>query len=277
MTPRRIRVIKKPAREKPGKRRALIFKLVFSLLGIIFVVIISAVICNLSYFRISTLKIQGLEGIDKRAVEVGAKFPLIGNYFWFWPKDSVFYLSTQSVVDGLINNIPRIKEVDVSRSGLTSLKITIKERKPYGLWCTADKDKVCYFVDNTGLVFDKAPELSDQLFIKFFGQVSLAKSALGQNYLSPNIFEPLSDFLSWVLASGISINSFYVDPDGYYHIYMPGGGQILVSDKRDFDETFRNLQSLLKEKNLLSKTLSYDKSIDYIDLRFGEKIYIKRR
>jgi hypothetical protein len=63
----------------------------------------------------------------------------------------------------------------------------------------------------------------------------------------------------------------------YGYEFLSKGYKIFVSEKQDVDRTFRNLQTLLREKGLLSKTVSFDTNLDYIDLRFGEKVYIKKK
>jgi cell division septal protein FtsQ len=268
---------KKPSRVREERRRALILKVVLSVVGLIILVVGSAVISNLSTFRIANFKISGLEGIDARAVKLNTKIPLIGYNFWFWPKDCYFYLSTADVENNLASLIPRILKVDVSRSGFKTLQIDIVERKPSGLWCANKDTDKCYFLDNEGLIFDRAPALSGQLFVKYLGLLDSTIEPLGQRYLSQESFSTLTDFMSWVLASGVSVNNVTIDADGFYRLHLPGGGEIFVSEKQDVDRTFRNLQTLLREKGLLSKTVSFDTNLDYIDLRFGEKVYIKKK
>jgi cell division septal protein FtsQ len=268
---------KKPSRARRERRRALILKVVFSVVGLIILIVASSIISNLSYFRISNFEIVGLEGVDKRAVDISAKMPLIGTYLWFWPRDCYFYLSTSGVEESLLKNIPRLLSVDISRSGLKTIKISLVERKPAGLWCANTDSQKCYFLDEQGLVFDRAPSLSGQLFVKYLGLLQSDADPLNQRYLTKESFSALNDLMSWVLASGISVTYVSVDVDGFYRLHLPGGGEIFVNEKQDVDRTFRNLQSLLKEKGLLSKTVSFDTNLDYVDLRFGEKVYIKKK
>ncbi|MEI8339116.1 MAG: FtsQ-type POTRA domain-containing protein [bacterium] len=268
---------KKTSRVREERRRALILKVVLSVIGLIILVVVSAVISNLSTFRIAEYEINGLEGVNAQAVQIDAKTPLIGTYFWFWPRDCYFYLSTTAVEDNLLALIPRIQKVNVSRSGFKTLQINIVERKPSGLWCANKDTDKCYFLDNEGLVFDRAPALSGQLFVKYLGLLDSSIEPLGQRYLTKESFSTLTDFMSWVLASGVSVGNVTIDADGFYRLHLPGGGEIFVSDRQDVDRTFRNLQTLLKEKGLLSKTVSFDTNLDYIDLRFGEKVYIKKK
>ncbi|MEK7176606.1 MAG: hypothetical protein AAB704_02205, partial [Patescibacteria group bacterium] len=57
-------------------------------------------------------------------------------------------------------------------------------------------------------------------------------------------------------------------------IYLKNGGRLIISIADDLSKVLENLETILRSDNL-KKALARGGVIDYIDLRYGNKIFYK--
>jgi hypothetical protein len=266
------------------RKRKLIFRISLAL-GILVVLFVASIIMSWQkYFQIQTITVTGNQVVGEENIILSAKNSLANNYAWIWPKCFFLWYPNAQIKTDLLKQFPRLKNVTVSLKGKNSLILNIEERKPYVVWC-ADKSslsdipdsKNCYVLDRYGLVFDQAPKFSGHLFWHFFGELKTGQN-IGANYLTPDVFHDLSGFLDEISSKGFDIigfESFQVD--GYYKIYLANNVYLLIATSQSFDATLRNLLALMKEKDMDLRDPQVSSRLDYIDLRFGNKINYKEK
>ncbi len=79
---------------------------------------------------------------------------------------------------------------------------------------------------------------------------------------------------------GVATKAIYVTVDGEVRILLPARGdgrnpEIILKADADFNKVAENLQAALDTEPLLSKFKTQYSSLQYIDLRFGNKVYYK--
>lgn len=126
-------------------------------------------------------------------------------------------------------------------------------------WCTSSPeagDRPCYYVNREGLIVEGAPQLKGELFPKLYDEREGEK----------HIEERLLAFVNYFYALG----QFVVKNDETLEIGWPGAMQLKISLKDNPQEVAKNL-ALILEKEIGDRR---DK-VDYIDLRFGNRVYYK--
>lgn len=127
-------------------------------------------------------------------------------------------------------------------------------------WCAGSPeagDRPCYYVNREGLVVEGAPQLKGELFPKLYDEREGEKRIIEERLLA---------FVSHFYALG----RFVVKNDDTLEIGWPGAMQLKVSLKDNPQEAAKNL-ALILEKEIGDRR---DK-VDYIDLRFGNRVYYK--
>jgi len=100
-------------------------------------------------------------------------------------------------------------------------------------------------------------------------------SPIGSSYLSSSDkFVQLSNFVSAVKALNITPLYIVATGDHDFTMYIYGGGTIIFDDKTPLADTSRNLQLLLQRASLIPKE-NGELMVEYIDLRYGNKLYYK--
>ena len=180
---------------------------------------------------------------------------------------------------------PRIKSISIGLSTWDTLEIDISERQPVALWCDNEPDASttpigsvsnCYFLDRTGFVFAHAPDFSGDAYFKYYGLLPYT-SPIGANYLSSaDTFGQLASFVTMVKALNVTPLYIVATDQHDFDMYVYGGGKITFDDKTPLADTAHNLQVLLQTHGLVPQK-NGELLVDYIDLRFGNKVYYKVR
>ena len=246
-------------------------------------------------FQISSITITGATSLDPNEIQTSAQKHISGNYGLVIPKTIVLLFSKNSMNDYLMNQFPGIASVDTEFSNPTILSIAITEKKPAYLWCTAQ----CYFVDDSGMVYQDSPTFTPGVFLEFLGTTPTAtitdasdpirrrfasvseftKSISVVNNLSTYPMHIISlKYLSLAdstpqLATGVGDVDLTVDQIG--NSVIPNGAQILILQSQDAVTIGQALGFVLTDKSFQDAFSSHPETLQYIDLRFTGKIYYK--
>ena len=279
--------IKKKARPsilQERRRRAFIFRTSL-VLGILILLFTASLVCSWqSYFQIQDIEVVGNQVVGTENIVLTSKVALANNYAWIWPRSFFLWYPKSEIQNNLLSQFPRLKNIDIGIKGKNTIHLDVEERKPYVVWC-ADKtsltdipdSKNCYVLDRYGFVFDRAPKFSGHLFWHFYGEFKDGQN-IGSNYLTPEIFHNLSNFMDEISKKGldvIGLESF--SSDGYYKLYLSNNVYILISNNQDFDITLRNLNALIEQKDMDLRNPDVSSRLEYVDLRFGNKINYKEK
>lgn len=267
--------------KKKRKARFLKLGLFFFFVVLVFVGLIF--LSRLDRFRISGIQFSGGLLVYPTDVEKETNDFLSGNYFWFFPKNNIFLYSQKSLANDLKDKFKRIDTISIDSIDFKTLKIVIKERGLFALWCRDSKeetpDEKCYFMDNNGIIFSEAPIFSGDAYFKYYGSVPDQDNPIGSTYLASSTeFVEISQFVDRIKSMSIRPIYLVSNGEGQFNVFVSGNGKIIFDDTQDFSKTADNLESLLK--TISSSTISatstdITSNIDYIDLRFGNKLFYK--
>jgi cell division septal protein FtsQ len=234
---------------------------------------ISLVILGLTTkeIQIRDIVVSGNSAVPTENILNETKLEMNTRYLWIIPTDNIFLLRSKEIKNNILDNIKQIGSVNIGFNGINNIKISVTEREAKNLWCkgTPTNSNACYFMDSNGLVFEDAPQFSEDTFPKYFGLI-IGGSPVGQYYLTNN-FKSISGLFSALKRMSFMPVSFNALNNHEYEIYLSGGGKILINDGRPFEYSLINLQALIDNDYIKTDTASI-KKIKYIDLRFGNKV-----
>ncbi len=236
----------------------------------IFVSLISIIVCTyfisrIDRFIISKVEIEDVVYQSSKSLNLEVEKALSGNYlFGLIPKKNIFLYPKHQIESALL--FPSIIKVYTSvKDGL--LSVSFDTRKPLITWCL---EEVCTYIDNTGFSFASAPLIDGNAFI------SLKTDTLPQVGVSPITESVLSKAIytyEGIKTEGLSIKTFSTKGDSLF-FYDSSGMIIKISLKNDLKESISNIKTVLSSPEIKNKKLS---EIDYIDIRFGSKVFFKVR
>lgn len=280
----------KESKKRTLRRRKILFGL---FLGLVVILLISFVLfLRLSIFRITEVKVTGNKVVKTESIMSLAKTRLAGSYFWIIPKDNNFLFSPFYLGQNIIKNFPDIENVSVGRDGFTKVLISVSERSPKLLWClAAEEGDKCFYTDKTGFLFSVAPNFSDNILFKVYGLID--SDPIGTRPLSADRFSELLTTIDslpgLVKSAGITPaipRRLTIDQAGDCRVLISGTGNtassttsgtwtIIFNQSQNLQTLASNLNTVFSAPEFQADLISASHRLDYIDLRFGKKVFYK--
>jgi len=258
---------------KKHRHRAVLNKILISLLGLSAIFVLSAYLSRLSSLNIAEVQIVGNKIVDTEAIKTVVKQQVAGKYLWLFPKTNILFYPQNDIKNELQESFKRLKDINLSIQNNKVLEISLSERAAKYTWCGAGlpetdiANQKCYFMDEDGYIFDEAPYFSGEVYFKFYGEIYN--------------FKQLISFKDILVSIGLKPVALYITDDGDIQIFLSGGTspttgpKIILREDSDFQNVAENLETALTTEPLQSKFKNKYSSLQYIDLRFGNKVYYK--
>lgn len=236
--------------------------------------------------NIQSVQISGNGVLDTTAIEEVARENLAGNFLWFIPKTNFLLYPRGTIATALADKFKILKDISIGLEQDGVLNINVTEREAKYTWCgeelslESEKNK-CYFIESNGYVFDQAPYFSGDVYFKFYGKLEGEKNEPIGSYFLPDFFSKLVSLKDMMSRIGVKVSSLVVSSDGEVDLYLstitppPDAPKIIFKLNADFEKIVENLQTALSSEPLQADFKKKYSSLNYIDLRFGNKVYFK--
>lgn len=250
-------------RRRTRHRMGLIFFLILLLL------LLTATIYGL---RHSAARISHIEVISVDASLSGyATSRMQGNYFGIIPRDSIFFFPEESIRADILSSHNDIVAVSILRNGFTGILIKADYRVPVARWCGISKtigvEEYCYFFDTDGLIYSAATTTQPINSFVVYNALPVDDDPIGLTLPFAKDFPAIFDFARQLSTLGSQVVSVAIH-DGEVDNRLASGTRVTYVLGRE-QVAFTALVSARNNFNLA------DGSVDYVDLRFDGKVYVK--
>lgn len=269
---------------KKKRRRNRIKIIIFSFLVILAVTGL-VFLSRTPIFQITTITISGTRVLDEQELHSIVDAELSEYYLHVIPKRNGLIIPKKAIMQMLYDTFPRIKHISISSPATNELALAITERESISLWCGVSvpkdlNDLSCFYLDENGYVFSKAPYFSGNIYLRFFGPLSdIGDDPIGKNFLDAVSFHNILQFQDGTTALGLPPSAFIVGDTEYDFLLADkideNKDKIIISDLSILPRTLDNLASALAVEPLKSDVVKKFDSLLYIDLRYGDKVYYK--
>lgn len=269
---------KKPYRIRKKKS---IFRNRFFWLGIFILIITGSIVYLLIFsqiFQIKELQISGNQKVQKGDLE-SFVWEKVNRKIVAFPTKSIFLVNISGVKQNLLEKFPKISESDIKRKFPDILILSIQERKPLYIFCK--NSGPCFYLDEEGVIFDPVrnnisngvEEISeiDGNFLKI-QEKRPQEIYLSKEVIEDKLLQGIKEIEGKLREIGISIKELILFEE-----------KIEVKTGRDFEIYFNPTENISNQIQNLSLTLEKEippekrGNLEYIDLRFGNKVYYKYR
>ena len=272
------RIVRKPVREqvplpleKPRtrlaqrRRRFRLIALGLSVLGCLVIVAGVGALSHHSRVSVSDIRVEGARELDTRELADAARSVIDDGAFHVFSRANIFLYPEEGIVSRLSSAFPRIREISVGRESMLSqaVVVTIREREAANTWC----DDTCYLMDEDGYVF--APARSVIGYVFRGGLVP--GHPIGQHVLRGRL-EDVELVLAELARIGLSPVSVSIENEIDYTIRTAAGYDLKLGFDLDTRELVKDFQLLRSEA-----AFAQSDSIEYVDMRFGNRIYVKTK
>jgi hypothetical protein len=210
---------------------------------------------------------------------------LAGEYMFLIPRSSIFMARTESIEQFLRDRMPRLKIVKVDKRFPDTLEVYAEERKPWAIYCNnleaaeatssppIIREEHCVYIDKEGFSYEEAPDASGPLILKIKSdeeKLSLEETVVDAERISR--ITALADTLDKILGIKVIGYEIFSKIPREIRVVTADGFKIWLNLEDDFKNTAKMIQVLLN-KEVGDKRLN----LEYIDARFGNKIFYKLR
>ena len=264
----------------------------------VLLIILTVAFLRMPFLRVKTVDVLGTKTISEDDARVFVFRELSGNYAWLLPKDNTFLFSDKILADAVLSQFPRAESVIVRRKSLSRVQVSITERAPVGRWCgagasvsvsenvasTSLQEEVvtaprCILMDATGMAYEL--ENSD-VSIAGSGSLPIWYGLLADNSTLPVQFLVPKTFASTralVEAMTIKVNagalvSVSIDVDDGARATFENGFSVLFGVNNETGVVMGHLLTALSLPIFSDRSIS---DFEYLDLRFGDKLYYRLR
>lgn len=240
---------------------------------VLLVLVIGLIVYGLrqSPVRISHVEIMGADA----SLATYATNAMLGNYFGIIPRDSILFFPEERIRSEILAADSYIAAVSISRRAFTGLSIKVDMRVPIARWCglsqAAVVEEYCYVFDASGLIFSAVSSTTPSIntFRLYAPLVGDASEPLGATILYIETIPTIFDLARKLTTLGSPVRAIVIK-DGEVNNYLDSRTRITYVLGKE-SEAFTALISAREQLNLT------DGSIEYVDLRFDGKVYLKKK
>lgn len=239
---------------------------------------------NLRFLRIERIEIRGQRLLAASELEAAVREMLGGSYFGAVPRNNFFFISGEELERGLVRRFSAIEQIAVDRIFPNRLAVNITERTLWGIYCdrpsarpepgadgVSAEERSCFYLDTRGIAYEELSDVRGWLLpviyasrpvkageqavpasaLRYFKEADAAAAAASARILSMRLATTTADDVRLDLAEG-------------WHL--------LVATSRPVSDWGRALATVLEQEIRGRRS-----ELEYVDLRFGAKVFYKYR
>jgi cell division septal protein FtsQ len=215
---------------------------------------------------IQTVSVTGGETISHDLIRARTEAQLEGTYLRLIPRRFA-YLFPHDDIAGALADIPRVRNLSIDRLSGTKLSVAFDEFVSEALWC-GEGD--CVFIDASGYAFAAAPSLQGGAFVRFGSE---RDPEVGQSVVVPSDYIAINELVDQLVAAGFDVESVTIDAARDAFLTLSNGGELRITLEQTPVETFDNFETVLSSDEFTGLEPG---AFQYIDLRFGNKVFVNR-
>ena len=245
-------------------------------LGIIVILVATIIVSRQQKLLIRDVEVSGAKVVKEEEVIARTKEIISGYYLGMIPKRNALVYPGGKVEESLMKEFPRFSAVATSLDGLKFLRIDVAEREPFALYCPTiakPEDAVsCYFLDNQGFIFDRAPLFSGAVYFIYAREPAL-EEPMGGQLMPSSEFGSLGHFIESLLLLGVQPIAALAGEEEFT-ILLAGDARLKMGRKSNLELMYSNLSAFLNDESIRAQT-DFLQKISELDLRTDNKVFYK--
>ncbi len=225
---------------------------------------------HLPQFAIEQIEVVGANDISEDLVRAYVEAELRDGSNAFFSKENVFLYPRRALEQGVQKYFPRLHSVNISRDSLLaqSIRVTVAERGPSARWCVLEE---CYLMDDNGFIFAEEPMASPYTVpYTFRGALPEGVDPIGQKFL-PERFAQVVTLLHLLEEKNFIPKVITIESEQDFSVSLERGYKLRIAFNEDAEKIVRNLELVLSSDALRGR----EGELEYVDLRFGNRVYYK--
>jgi hypothetical protein len=258
------------------RRKRLLWALALVVSAVLILFFALAWLSHLDALEIRDVAVDGNSRVSADELKAVAEELLSGNYLGLFSRTNILLYPKDAIVE-TVSALPAIESVNVFRSGMNGLSVSVKERQEAALWCEgAFGDRArCSAVDGNGLIFARSTgTISDEIVYR--GTVATLDEKSRDVYVSPD-FKKIHFFMNQLAGLSIEPREAEIGQAGYMTVLLGGGGTLLINTADDLSAVLSNIALVISDRSVAPDLSAFLRDLDYIKLDSGDKVVYKMK
>lgn len=222
-------------------------------------------------FRVGTVTVDGTHRVPADAVRDRVERHIDGSWLFFAPKDAIPTIDGSVLERELKEEFPALASVRTKISG-TTLALSVTERVAAGRWCPdgsgEGSEPACMAFDDRGFIFAPA-EASDAALPAWYAMLLSEGLLIGALVAEGDAVASVLSLIEWLARSEVAVVKVVLSDEGETDLYLASGGYARYV--RGEEDHVASVLPLLLSGELQGAPF------EYVDLRFGRRVYVKRQ
>ena len=252
-------------RARRKRRRARLALVSLGALALLLAIVVG--LTHLPFLQVREVAVSGTTTLASSTIAAYIEEAIAGYYLLVVPKRNIFIYPKRAIADGLLKRFPELRAADVHAGSFRSIEAQVIEREPKALWCQGSQ---CFRMDQGGVVYAYAS--GEEGFVSYRG--ATVGESLPRQYLSQEEFESL-----FALVDAVSqklpetpVEVVAVDAQMDAEAVLRGGFVLKFALGDAGGDVFERFTLALTSAPFAEHSLN---EFEYLDLRFGDKLYYK--
>ncbi|MDQ5883624.1 MAG: hypothetical protein QG654_538 [Patescibacteria group bacterium] len=269
------------------RRKKSFVKILWILLSFVVFLIGLAFLSHLNDLLIKDVSVKGNEILQEEDIQKEAFKILSKKRFLVFAGENRLIYSKGNLEEGLKKAFPRILSIEINIEG-KKLLFNIVERERAHLWCgeeppTYDErltERECYFLDNSGFIFDKSPSFSSGVYFTFYSKIE-NDNPIGQYILGFDFLKDIDSLINGVNDQGFPVHSLVAREGNQYELLFNMSTvsrdfpKLLFTSDQSIGEVYNKFMSIVEEDPFKTDFLEKPNRLEYIDARFKNRIFYR--
>jgi len=218
------------------------------------------------FMQIKSFEISGAENVSQENIKSFVSNFASGTKLFFIPKSNIVLFNKDNLSSALLSKFKEIEKVKINKNFLSGeVSLYIVERKGEFLWCA--EDGTCFNMTKDGLVFENSAYLGGKIIFRGI----LIGDPTMKNFATPETMKAYLDFIGALKMGDLSVFSISIESSDKAVAETNIGDIYFTPDAKDLSVVAENVILLIKE----IKSKNSSSTFQYIDARFGNKIFYK--
>ena len=123
------------------------------------------------------------------------------------------------------------------------------------------------------VLYAEAPDFKASVFVKFYNTSTTTTLKLGEKFLEPSELKSIVSFSDKLKKVNLNVTRINIS-SSTTELILENEGKLITTKEQNMDIAFENLKTLIESKEFKGK-LDGKINFEYIDLRFGNKLFYK--
>ncbi len=278
-----------PTPLKKARRNKALSRFIYVIVVLVVLFIGLGLLSHIPRITINEINVTGTKVINDDDVRKSALSYLDNNVALVYSRGNIFIYSKKKLAEHVKENFPRVYEVKSVTRTKQKIDIDIEERQAKFTWCghvapTYEKrfeKRDCYFLDQTGFIFDVSPFFTDGVYLTFYGGIQSDMDPIGQTIATKNRIIDFGDATSVFALNGLPAHSVVIKPDGQNEflldlISLTGDfAKILFNESSEISDIKKKIDYAVAEEAFLEEFDDNSVRLEYIDTRFNNRVFYK--